>query len=238
MRVRVFAARPRRRRGAVRARVSAQSKVLVDQARRRRLGRFAREGRQRRLVSPRRRRRRRRFRRRRGVRRATILKEIAETTGNKPVRALILTHATPTTPAERARSRRPARASSARKRTPADPRPSCPRPRRGRDDPMSGKASRARRGIDLGARRCSSTARSASQIYFLGAAHTQGDLVVFLSDGQDPLRGRPRGNGTLPYLQSADVDPVGWERALTALSRRSSREGRSGARRRRAERRC
>ena len=57
------------------------------------------------------------------------------------------------------------------------------------------------------------------QIYFLGPAHTKGDLVVYLPGEKVLFSGDVALNGLYPFMQSPDMDPVGWERVLIALSR-------------------
>ncbi len=57
-----------------------------------------------------------------------------------------------------------------------------------------------------------------AEIYFLGPAHTQGDLLVLLSDDGILFSGDLAVNGVLPFLRSDDVDPQGWERTLARLS--------------------
>jgi glyoxylase-like metal-dependent hydrolase (beta-lactamase superfamily II) len=56
-----------------------------------------------------------------------------------------------------------------------------------------------------------------AEIYYLGAAHTQGDLVVLLSDGV-LFSGDVAVNGVVPFLRSEDVDPQGWEKVLARLA--------------------
>ena len=55
-------------------------------------------------------------------------------------------------------------------------------------------------------------------IYFLGAGHTNGDLVVLLPDDKILFSGDLVVSGRLPYMQSADADPHGWEQILTRLA--------------------
>jgi cyclase len=57
------------------------------------------------------------------------------------------------------------------------------------------------------------------QVYFLGAAHTKGDLVVYLPNDKVLFSGDIALNGRMPFLQSPDVDPAGWEKALLTLSK-------------------
>jgi glyoxylase-like metal-dependent hydrolase (beta-lactamase superfamily II) len=56
------------------------------------------------------------------------------------------------------------------------------------------------------------------EIYYLGPGHTQGDLIVVLPTDGVLFSGDLAGNGVLPFLRSADVDPRGWERILQRLA--------------------
>jgi len=55
-------------------------------------------------------------------------------------------------------------------------------------------------------------------VYFLGAGHTNGDLIVLLPEEKILFSGDLVVNGRFPYLQSADSDPHGWEQILTRLA--------------------
>jgi cyclase len=55
-------------------------------------------------------------------------------------------------------------------------------------------------------------------VYFLGAGHTNGDLVVLLPEEKVLFAGDLVMHGKLPYLQSPDADPRGWEQILTRLA--------------------
>lgn len=57
-----------------------------------------------------------------------------------------------------------------------------------------------------------------SQLYWLGAAHTNGDLVVLLPREKVLFSGDVAVNSPLPDMQSADGDPLGWERLLVRLA--------------------
>ena len=57
------------------------------------------------------------------------------------------------------------------------------------------------------------------QIYYLGAAHTKGDLVIYLANDKVLFSGDLALNGRMPFLQSPDVDPAGWEKALQVLAK-------------------
>jgi cyclase len=54
-------------------------------------------------------------------------------------------------------------------------------------------------------------------IYYMGAAHSRGDLVVFLPDDKVLFTGDVVSTKKIPYMQSPDVDPPGWERILGLL---------------------
>jgi cyclase len=56
-------------------------------------------------------------------------------------------------------------------------------------------------------------------IYFLGAAHTSGDIVVLLPDQKVLFSGDLALVKRVPYMQAPDVNPKGWENALNGLSR-------------------
>jgi cyclase len=55
-------------------------------------------------------------------------------------------------------------------------------------------------------------------IYFLGAAHTAGDIVVLLPDQKVLFSGDLALGKRAPYMQSPDVNPKGWENALARLA--------------------
>lgn len=149
---------------------------------------------------------------------AEILKSIAETTGGKPVRTLVITHA------------HGDHSGGARVFTAAGARVVCQEGVAGQIlgavlPPATDAAGAAGK---PGARPVVESISERSilvdgihnvQIYFLGPAHTRGDLVVYLANDRILFAGDLALNGLMPFLQSADVDPAGWERALQALSR-------------------
>ncbi|MEO8191318.1 MAG: MBL fold metallo-hydrolase [Acidobacteriota bacterium] len=55
-------------------------------------------------------------------------------------------------------------------------------------------------------------------VYYLGAGHTNADLIVLLPEEKILFSGDLVVNGRLPYLQSGDADPNGWEQILTRLA--------------------
>lgn len=57
-----------------------------------------------------------------------------------------------------------------------------------------------------------------AEIYWLGAAHTRGDLIVLLPQEKVLFSGDLAVSAVLPYLRSQDVDPKGWEQVLPRLA--------------------
>ena len=150
---------------------------------------------------------------------AEILKSIAETTGGKPVRSLILTHA------------HSDHSGGARAFAAAGARVVCQEGVAGQilafvtqatsdhSDPMYGKPNLRPVVESLSERAILVDGLHNVQIYFLGAAHTKGDLVIYLSNDKVLFSGDLALNGRMPFLQSPDVDPAGWEKALQTLAR-------------------
>jgi len=140
-----------------------------------------------------------------------VLAKIAETAA-KPVRFVIITHAhgdhasgAPVFAATGARivcheNAAPAVANLLTKARAADPKASD-----------GGVLALADRIVFLGGGR-----RAA--VYYLGAGHTNGDLVVLLPEDKVLFAGDPVLNGRLPYLQSEDADPRGWEQIVGRLA--------------------
>ncbi|HEX7253237.1 MAG TPA: MBL fold metallo-hydrolase [Thermoanaerobaculia bacterium] len=54
-------------------------------------------------------------------------------------------------------------------------------------------------------------------IYYMGPAHSRGDLVIFLPDDKVLFTGDVVSTRKIPYMQSPDVDPQGWEKILSRL---------------------
>ena len=55
-------------------------------------------------------------------------------------------------------------------------------------------------------------------IYFLGPAHSSGDVFIYLPDDKILFSGDLALGGKAPYMQSPDVDPKGWESVLNRLA--------------------
>jgi cyclase len=148
---------------------------------------------------------------------AEILKSISETAG-KPVRALILTHSH----ADHSAGARAFVAAGARvicqenvagqilayvTQAATDP-----------TDPLAGKPSLRPVVESISQRAILLDGIHNVQVYFLGPAHTSGDLVVYLSGDKILFAGDIASNGRMPFMQSPDVDPVSWEHALELLA--------------------
>jgi glyoxylase-like metal-dependent hydrolase (beta-lactamase superfamily II) len=146
-----------------------------------------------------------------------ILRQIAETTGGKPVRFLVLTHA------------HADHSTGAREFVAAGAQVIChenaagpilayvTQPARGASDPMSGKkvsptlmTVSERLILFDGARR--------ADIQWLGPAHTAGDLVVLLPNEKILFAGDLALNGRVPDLHLADADPGLWAKTLPRLA--------------------
>lgn len=148
-----------------------------------------------------------------------ILDLIAETTSGKPVRALILTHIH----ADHSGGARAFAAAGARvlcqenvsgqvltllTQASTDP-----------ADPLAGKTGLRPVIESISERAILLDGIHNVQIYHLGAAHTKGDLVIYLASDKILFAGDIALNGLYPFMQSPDMDPVGWERALLAISK-------------------
>jgi glyoxylase-like metal-dependent hydrolase (beta-lactamase superfamily II) len=56
------------------------------------------------------------------------------------------------------------------------------------------------------------------QVYWLGAAHTNGDLVIFLPREKVLFSGDVAVNAAVPYMQAPNCDAHGWEHLLARLA--------------------
>ncbi len=147
-----------------------------------------------------------------------VLKQIAETTGGKPVRLLILTHAH----ADHSGGARALVAAGARvlcqESIAGQMLAFVTQPATDPSDPLAGKAGRPVV-ESISERSIMVDGLHNAQVYFLGSAHSSGDLVVYLSGDKILFSGDLALNGRQPFMQSPDVDPAGWERSLQSLSR-------------------
>ncbi len=147
-----------------------------------------------------------------------ILKAIAESTGGKPVRAVVITHAH----GDHAGGVRAFAAAGARivchESVAGQLLAVVLQGKAGANDPLAAKPNAKPVVESISERSIMVDGVHNAQTYFLGAAHTKGDLVVYLVNDKILFVGDLASNGKMPFLQSPDVDPDGWERALGALS--------------------
>ena len=145
-----------------------------------------------------------------------ILEKIAET-AKKPVRTLILTHAHAdhvggarvfaAAGAQVVCSQNAAPAIGAFLFAPPDPK-----------DPNDAKVSPGSRIVTFSERLIFFAPAQQAQLFWLGAAHTNGDLVVLLPKERVLFSGDLAINAAIPDMQSAEGDPLGWERLLVRLT--------------------
>jgi cyclase len=150
---------------------------------------------------------------------ADILKQIAETTGGRPVRLVILTHS------------HADHSGGARAFVAAGARVLChesiaglvlaylTRPAPDPNDPLSAKAGVRPVVESISERSIMVDGVRNAQVYFLGGGHSSGDLVVYMPGEKILFSGDLALNGRQPFMQSPDVDPAAWERSLQSLSR-------------------
>ena len=146
-----------------------------------------------------------------------ILRQIAETTGGKPVRYLVLTHAhADHTAGSRAFVTAGAQVIchenaakpilgyiSQAAKDPADP---------------QGKGSRPPMLMTVSERLVLFAGRQRADIQWLGPAHTNGDLVVLLPNEKVLFAGDLAPNGRLPDLHLQDADAEAWAKVLPRLA--------------------
>jgi cyclase len=147
-----------------------------------------------------------------------ILREIAETTGGKPVRYLVLTH----THSDHTSGARAFVAAGAQvicqenvatpllafiTQTSKDP-----------ADPLSGKRTVSPMLMTVSERLILLDGRHRADIQWLGPAHTNGDLVILLPNEKVLFAGDLAPNGRLPDLHLPDADPEAWMKALSRLA--------------------
>jgi cyclase len=57
-----------------------------------------------------------------------------------------------------------------------------------------------------------------AHLYWLGPAHTNADVVVYLPKDKTLFSGDVAINALVPFMRSPDCDPLGWERVLVRLA--------------------
>jgi cyclase len=147
-----------------------------------------------------------------------ILKQITETTGGKPVRYLILTHAH----ADHSSGARAFVAAGAQvicQENAASPILSfLTRPTTDPADPLSGKRNVSPMLLTVSERLILFDGRHRADIQWLGPAHTKADLVVALPAEKVLFVGDLAPNGRVPDLHLADADPAAWAKTLPRLA--------------------
>lgn len=146
-----------------------------------------------------------------------ILREIAATTGGKPVRYLVLTHAH----ADHSTGAREFAAAGAQvvchEAAAALILPYVTQPARGSSDPLSGKKV-SPTVMTVSERLILFDGTRRADIQWLGPAHTAGDLVVLLPNEKILFAGDLALNGRVPDLHLADADPGAWAKILPRLA--------------------
>lgn len=145
-----------------------------------------------------------------------VLEKVAET-ARKPVRTLILTHAHAdhvggarvfaAAGAQVVCSENAAMRIASFLFAPPDPK-----------DPADAKAPAGSRILTLSERMIYLSHSQEVQLYWLGPAHTSGDLVIVLPKEKVLFSGDVAINTFVPDMQAADCDPPGWERLLVRLA--------------------
>jgi cyclase len=147
-----------------------------------------------------------------------ILRQIAETTGGKPVRYLVLTHAH----ADHTTGTRAFVAAGAHVICHEHAAPSILNyiTQRSADpaDPLSGKKGISPTLLTISERLILFDGRRRTDVEWLGPAHTTGDLVVLLPAEKVLFVGDLASNGRLPDLHLSDADAESWAKTLPRLA--------------------
>ena len=147
-----------------------------------------------------------------------ILKEIAETTGSKPVRYLVLTHAhsdhASGAPAFAAAGAQIICQENAAPRVLAYVAQAANNPA----DPLAGKKNFSPTLLTVSERLILLDGKHRAEIQWLGPAHTTADLVVLLPQEKVLFAGDLAPNGRLPDLHLPDADPAAWAKTLPRLA--------------------
>lgn len=147
-----------------------------------------------------------------------ILKQIAQTTGGKPVRYLILTHAH----ADHSSGARAFAAAGAQvicqenaaapilsflSQTTNDP-----------TDPLAGRRDFSPMLLTVSERLILFDGKRRADVQWLGPAHTTADLVILLPQEKVLFAGDLAPNGRVPDLHLPDADPAAWAKTLPRLA--------------------
>lgn len=147
-----------------------------------------------------------------------ILKQIAETTGGKPVRHLVLTHAH----ADHSSGTRAFVAAGAQvicQENAAAPILSfITQATNDPADPLAGKRNASPMLLTVSERLILFDGRHRADIQWLGPAHTNADLVVLLPTEKVLFAGDVATNGRLPDLHLPDADATAWAKVLPRLA--------------------
>lgn len=147
-----------------------------------------------------------------------ILKQIAETTGGKPVRHLVLTHAH----ADHSSGARAFVAAGAQvicQENAAAPILSfITQATNDPADPLVGKRNASPMLLTVSERLILFDGRHRADIQWLGPAHTNADLVVLLPTEKVLFAGDVAANGRLPDLHLPDADATAWAKVLPRLA--------------------
>ncbi|HEU5250893.1 MAG TPA: MBL fold metallo-hydrolase [Thermoanaerobaculia bacterium] len=147
-----------------------------------------------------------------------ILKQIAETTGGKPVRYLVLTHAH----ADHSSGARAFVAVGAQiicQENVAAPILSyITQATNDPADPLAGKRNVSPVLMTVSERLILFDGQHRADVQWIGPAHTNADLVVLLPTEKVLFIGDLAPNGRLPDLHLADADPASWAKALPRLA--------------------
>lgn len=146
-----------------------------------------------------------------------MLRQIAETTGAKPVRYLVLTHAH----ADHSTGTREFVAAGAQvichERAAGPILAYVTQPATGASDPMSGKKISPTL-MTVSERLILFDGTRRADVQWLGQAHTAGDLVVLLPNEKILFAGDLALNGRVPDLHLPDADPGAWAKTLPRLA--------------------
>jgi cyclase len=147
-----------------------------------------------------------------------ILKQIAETTGGKPVRYLVLTHAH----ADHSTGTRAFAAAGAHVICQENAAPPIlsflTQATNDPADPLAGRRDFSPTLLTVSERLILFDGKRRADVQWLGPAHTTGDLVVLLPQEKVLFSGDLAPNGRIPDLHLPDADPAAWAKILPRLA--------------------